>query len=65
MEPELTVTNGPEARREWWWIALATSSLPVPLSPRIRMFDFDGAAREISSKTSCIGFDLPTMLSNE
>jgi hypothetical protein len=63
IEPELTVTKGPSARREWWWIALATSSLPVPLSPRIRMFDLAGAASEIRSNTCCIGFDLPTRLS--
>ena len=49
IDPELTVTKGPSARREWWWIALATSSLPVPLSPRIRMLLFAGAASWIRS----------------
>ena len=49
------MTNGPCVRRLWWCIALATSSLPVPLSPRIRMLLFDGAARRMSSKTCCIG----------
>ncbi len=63
IEPELTVTKGPSARREWWWIALATSSLPVPLSPSTRMLLLAGAASLISSKTFRIGFDLPMMLS--
>ena len=31
--PQFTGTNGPRARRERWWMARATSSLPVPLSP--------------------------------
>ena len=53
----------PVERREWWWIAFATSSLPVPLSPRIRMLLFAGAASWMSSKTCCIGLRLPMMLS--
>ena len=36
MAPQLTATNGPLAPRGWRaWIARATSSLPVPLSPVI------------------------------
>ena len=49
IDPELTVTKGPEARREWWWMAFATSSLPVPLSPRMRMLLLAGAASWIRS----------------
>ena len=33
MATQLTGMNGPAARGLWWWIARATSSLPVPLSP--------------------------------
>ena len=33
--PQSTGTNGPAARGLAAWIARATSSLPVPLSPRI------------------------------
>ena len=32
---QCSLMNGPCARGERWWIALATSSLPVPLSPVI------------------------------
>ena len=31
---QLTLTNGIAARGELWWMARATSSLPVPDSPR-------------------------------
>ena len=34
--PQLTRMNGLPARSEWRWSAMATSSLPVPLSPRIK-----------------------------
>ena len=34
--PQLIGTNGREARRPFVWIARATSSFPVPLSPTIR-----------------------------
>ena len=63
IDPEFTVTNGPSLRFELLWIDLATSSLPVPLSPRIRMLLLDGAARRIRSKTWRIGRLLPMMLS--
>ncbi len=55
--------KGPSERREWWCRALATSSLPVPLSPSTRMFEREGAASSISSKTFCIDLLLPMMLS--
>jgi hypothetical protein len=35
MAAVLTATNGPSRRPPSWWIASATSSLPVPDSPRI------------------------------
>ena len=37
MAPQLMATNVSLARSERWWIAWAISSLPVPLSPLIRM----------------------------
>ena len=63
MDPELTVTKAFPARGLRWWIAWATSSLPVPDSPSIRIVDFDGAAIRTSSKTRCIGADFPTIRS--
>ena len=35
MAPQSTVTNGPFVRGPRSWMALAMSSLPVPLSPTI------------------------------
>ena len=35
MPPQLTQTRGPPLRGPWRWIALATSSFPVPVSPWI------------------------------
>ena len=37
------------------WMARATSSLPVPVSPVISTLLFVGATRRMSSKTACIG----------
>ena len=42
IEPELTVTKGAPERGECVWIARATSSLPVPLSPSTRIVDLEG-----------------------
>ena len=41
--PQLTLTNGPAARFERAWIARATSSLPVPLSPGMKTVASVGA----------------------
>ena len=51
IEPELTVTKGAPERGECVWIARATSSLPVPLSPSTRIVERDGPARRTSSNT--------------
>ncbi len=61
IEPEFTVTNGAPARGECVWIARATSSLPVPLSPSTRMVEREGPARRTSSKTFRMLSDLPMM----
>jgi ATP-binding protein involved in chromosome partitioning len=39
--------NGPEARAEWVWMARATNSLPVPVSPRINTLASVGATTSI------------------
>ncbi len=44
------------------WIALATSSFPVPLSPRIRAVTSVSDTRSIMRKTSAILLLVPTML---
>ncbi len=49
MAPQLSATNGPAARRDVSWIACATTSLPVPVSPRISTLQSVPAARDASS----------------
>ena len=55
---EAGAVEGDEAsalrRREFWWRARATSSLPVPDSPRIRTLISVGAIWEISWRTCCM-----------
>ena len=51
---QLMGMNGANWRRLLKWSARATSSLPVPLSPRIRMVLSVSATRSIILKTSCI-----------
>ena len=43
------------------WIARATSSLPVPVSPRMRTVDVDGATCSTRASTSRNAGDSPTM----
>ena len=43
MPAQLMATNGLSARRLWEWMLRATSSLPVPLSPRISTVESVGA----------------------
>ena len=50
----MTATNDLSERDELLWMARATSSLPVPLSPVIRMVERLGAAWMIRSKTCFI-----------
>src|SRR5437879_2089684 len=47
-------TNARAMRGECSWIARATSSLPVPLSPRTSTADSVGATRSMTLSTSCI-----------
>ena len=58
---QLTATNGARARGLAWWIACAISSLPVPVSPSIRIV---GARRRDElhwSMTSCSFGEVPMM----
>jgi hypothetical protein len=52
--------NGASARELSLWIAAATLSFPVPLSPVINTEAEVGATRWMSEKTSRIGADVPT-----
>ena len=63
MEPVFTGTNGRSLRGEFMWMALAISSLPVPLSPWISTVDRLGATCATRSKIFSIGSLLPTMFS--
>ena len=54
MPPQLTATNGWSRRRLWLWIARATSSLPVPLSPSTSTVAPLSATVGRSSSNCCI-----------
>src|SRR5207247_355378 len=56
---QFTGTKGENWRRLLKWSALATSSLPVPLSPRIRIVLSVSARRSIILNTSCLLAELP------
>ena len=51
---QFRATNGLFFRGLFWWIAWATSSLPVPVSPWISTLALVGAIRLSRSITSCI-----------
>ena len=51
---QLTLTNGRSRRALRSWIARATSSLPVPVSPRMHTRDSVGATRSTCAMTRCI-----------
>ena len=61
--PVLTGTKGLSRRGELAWIALAISSLPVPLSPWISTVERLGATWATRSKTRSMASLLPTMFS--
>ena len=58
--PQLTGTNGLSARRLCSCSARATSSLPVPVSPRISTVEWVGATLAISCRTRSIDSFEPT-----
>ena len=58
---QLTATKGPARRGLASWMARATSSLPVPLSPSMRTLAAVGATFSMSASTSAIRLLVPTM----
>ncbi len=62
---QLSFSNGRSRRPLRRWIAFATSSLPVPDSPRIRIGTSTGAKRSISAKSACITALWPMIPWNE
>ena len=57
---QFTVMNGRSARSLWMWMLIATSSLPTPLSPVIRILASDCATRRISCCSAIMAGLLPT-----
>ncbi len=55
MAAQLMATNGRSARGLLRWMAWATSSFPVPLSPWIRTVESVGATRRMNSNTFAHG----------
>src|SRR5579883_2553564 len=60
MLPQSTTTKGPALRSLAWWIALATSSLPVPVSPTMRTLSGVPDTFSRTPKTRRIFGELPT-----
>ena len=59
MAPQLTATNGPLQRALALWIARANNSLPVPLSPRIRVVASLRLAMRAKCSASWMARDVP------
>src|ERR1700678_3787295 len=64
MAAQLTLTKAREERRERLWIARATSSFPVPVSPVIRTVESVGATLAMRDRTAFRGLEVPTISSN-
>ncbi len=64
MAPQLMATNGPEPRPDRAWMARATSSLPVPLSPVTSTVVLKSAILEMVRKMSSISLLLARIDSN-
>ncbi len=60
MAPQLMGTKGPALRVDSSWMALATTSLPVPDSPRISTLASVSATWPMRRRTSWIPLPLPT-----
>src|SRR2546422_3317876 len=63
MAAQFTLTRGREDRCDRAWIACATSSFPVPVSPRISTVDSVGATLVTRFSTVFNAALLPTMFS--
>ncbi len=55
--------NGPSARRDSRWMARATSSLPVPLSPAMNTVVSAAATLSTARSTAAIFCDVPMISS--
>ena len=64
MAAQLTLTNARAARADRLWIARATSSLPVPVSPVISTVESVRATLATRASTGCSAGDVPTISSN-
>src|SRR5437879_3338736 len=64
MAAQLTVTKGCDDRADPLWMARATSSFPVPVSPVMRTVESVGATRDTRASTALSGADVPTLSSN-
>ena len=62
-DAQLTATKRRSRRSLAAWMARATSSFPVPVSPSIRTVVGDGATRATSASTSRIAALSPTISS--
>src|ERR1017187_950521 len=58
----LILIKGPDARRDFSWMARAIRSLPTPLSPPSRTVELVGAIRSTVASTSVILGRMATML---
>ena len=56
---QLIAMNGASRRRPCWWMSLATTSFPTPLSPVMRTLASDRAAHSSSCWISCMAADDP------
>ena len=56
----LMATNGPAPRRERRWMAAATLSFPVPVSPKMWTETSESVTRAISAKSACMAGPRPT-----
>jgi hypothetical protein len=63
MAAQLMVMNGRSERSEFTWMARATSSLPVPLSPVMSTVASVGAMRTMRPSTSRMAPLRPMMFS--
>ena len=61
MAPQLSATNRSRRRGLLWWMALATSSLPVPVSPVISTVLLEAATVSSRANSRRIGALRPTM----
>ncbi len=62
--PQLTPIKGRAARLERRWIARATSSLPVPVSPKMSTVESASATLSTAASTLRNGSEEPTISSN-